>query len=213
MSVKFELNQPVRLALTRIDPKYNELYKTLMYSVCLEDGTEDKMFLPEEYGDTMRGIKVREVFTICKRKTVQRSTYYEIRTATMEPPADERPTKLESQLEASIHHVKAQRAQPPSKVVAPAVATQQDGQIPVPSHGTELSNLLASCMVAAIDAAVLARDYAHAKGLTIALGEESIQDLTSTLMIHLQKMAELDRRYPTSSTLPAAGGNVRAWRQ
>jgi len=60
---------------------------------------------------------------------------------------------------------------------------------------TNMSRLLGGCMIAAIDAAALAREYAHTKGLTLQLTEESIQDLTSTAMIHLQKMADIEARY------------------
>jgi|GEM_PF-6970389 len=216
MSVKLELNKAVRLALTRLDPFYNEQYKTLMFSVRCEDGSDDKMFLPRDQADVMRNIHVGEVFTICKRKTPQDGTYFEVRTATMAPPITEPPSKLESQLEASIHHVQAQqRAQLPSKVTAPVQPQAVCEEAPQhTSNGTELSQLLAGCMVAAIDAAVLARNYAHGKGLTLSFTEGSIQDLTSTLMIHQQKMAELERRYPAASGRDQVNSSVpRAWRQ
>jgi hypothetical protein len=116
---------------------------------------------------------------------------------------------------------KLSQSQPAAQPGPKLVATQPEpvSEQPHPSATetivhTGLSKLMAGCMVAAIDAAATARDYAHAKGLTIALSEQSIQDLATTALIHLQRMAELECKYLEKAAI--AMNRVQAnggWRQ
>lgn len=65
------------------------------------------------------------------------------------------------------------------------------------SHEDALSGLMASCGVAAIDGYLAMKDYAGAKGLDLAeLHHKGVdlQDLISTLIIHVQKQAESESR-------------------
>ena len=62
-----------------------------------------------------------------------------------------------------------------------------------------LAQLIGGCGVAAIDGYLVMRDYAAGKGLDLVeLHHKGIdlQDLISTLIIHQQKMAELEGRQP-----------------
>jgi hypothetical protein len=133
---------------------------------------------------------------------------------------------IENQLVRSIDEAKQQKAQRGSSLQdSPAAPTSANAQVvQQPSNitalttvgQTGLSLLLAGCMTAAIDGAVLARDYAHSKGLTLALSEESIQDLATSLLIHVQRMAELECKYDIKANAAAnrmaQSGGV-AWRR
>lgn len=142
------------------------------------------------------GVKRGEPFTICKRLE-GKSVYWEVtkqQQARVTPPA---PTAVISNSEEQT------------------CAQSSTPQNPVSIGMTHMSQLLGSCMIAAIDAAALAREYAHSKGIPLQLSEESIQDLTSTAMIHLQKMADLEARYQVrgDQAMQRAQSGSAAWRQ
>jgi hypothetical protein len=240
--IRFDTNVPQDVALKFADGK--EVDGQYGSQVMFTLAGDDRIFVPPIVADKIReaGIQKMELFRICKKEVRdgnKKGIRWEVTrlsdAAEPEPapqpqtPFDAMPTDLERKLQASIDQATQQKAQRAFASRPPAAPTQQSTETlvnnaPQQSNGnaldavghTGLSQLLAGCMVAAIDAAVLARDYAHAKGLTVALTEESIQDLTSTLMIHVQKMAELECRYDVKAAvvlqkMQANGGG--AWRQ
>lgn len=100
-------------------------------------------------------------------------------------------SRLEAQLTQSIENARA--AHLPRDLAAPQLIRQQD------QTTTTHAQLIAGCGIAAIDGYLAARDYAAAKGLDlIELHHKGIdlQDLISTLVIHSQKMTELESRQP-----------------
>lgn len=203
MAIKLQINRPVELALTRMDPRSFQHGKdvSLMYSIVLTDGTEDKIFLPEHHGRTIQEMRIQkgEFFTVCKRKTAQGSQYIEIKARTSpRSPAPDAPSEFEQQLAESVAQAKAQRAQSPAKASPAAPSSQpQDSQqlqdIPVSPGQTILSQLMAGCMVAAIDAAAIGRDYAHEKGLALSFDQGSIERIAVALLIRTEKMVGLER--------------------
>lgn len=117
-------------------------------------------------------------------------------------------TVLEAQLQASIEeeHQKQKARQPHAEAATPshteppaklaAQYSQTHGIAIMPSGGeTELSRLMSGCGIAAVDGYLTIRDYAQSKGLDlIELHHKGInfQDILSTLIIHTQRMAEMD---------------------
>ena len=217
--IRFEPNVPVEVALKfgagkEVESRIQGAPNQMMYTIC----GGDTMYLPLSVAEqiTRLGIEREELMSICK--TVRGNvTRWEVKriseaaepavTAAMAPVQ----SMLENQLVRSIDQAKkAQRASSSqdSPAAPPATAqltTQQPSNVTALTTvgQTGLSLLLAGCMTAAIDGAVLARDYAHSKGLTLALSEESIQDLATSLLIHVQRMAELECKYDIKANAAA----------
>ncbi len=112
-------------------------------------------------------------------------------------------TKLEAQLTQSIQDARAAHLprdlaapQPNIRAIAGLPYTQEQPQL------TTHAQLIAGCGIAAIDGYLAARDYAASKGLDlIEMKHKGIdfQDLISTLVIHTQKMAEMESRQPAAA--------------
>lgn len=228
----------------RVHSRIPEAPDQVMYTVCDPKAAPavrgDTVYLPLIAADQIEklGIKKLERISIC-RHVHEGATRWEVKR--LEQPAPAPTTVLEDQLERSIAIAQQQqqqaRRESPSKATpadaAPGASaatqpTRTNEPLPLPQHQnhstaidtihhTGLSQLLAGCMTAAIDAAVLARDYAHSKGLTISLTEQSVQDLATTLLIHVQRMAELECKYDIKAAaitnrVMQKGGSAE-WRQ
>ncbi len=101
-------------------------------------------------------------------------------------------SKLEAQLTQSIEQ--ARRDHLPRDLPAAPVNIQH-------FQPTTHAQLIAGCGIAAVDGYLATRDYATAKGLDlIELHHKGIdlQDLISTLVIHTQRMAEMESRQPAA---------------
>lgn len=119
-------------------------------------------------------------------------------------------TELESKLAASIEleHQKQKARKPMSEAAAPShtepiqqsqtAQYSQNHRIAIMMPTTEhqpLAQLMSGCGIAAVDGYLTIRDYATSKGLDlIELHHKGIdlQDLVSTLIIHTQRVAEMD---------------------
>lgn len=197
--IRFEPNVPVTVALKfdfgqRVKSGIPNAPDQMMYSTV--EG--DRFYVALETAEAIQraGVKRGEPFTICKRLE-GKSAFWEVtkqQQARVTPPA---PTAVISNSEEQT------------------CAQSSTPQNPVSIGMTQMSQLLGSCMIAAIDAAALAREYAHSKGIPLQLSEESIQDLTSTAMIHLQKMADIEARYQVrgDQAMARAQSGSAAWRQ
>ena len=228
--IRFDANVPVELALKfdsgkQVQSRIPDAPDQMMYTIC----GDDTIYVPLNVAAqiTKLGVRKMELISICKRQT-NGVTRWEVKRVgdTVTPQIAEPPTMLENQLVRSIDEAKQQKAQrassSPDTPAAPTSANAQVVQQPsnitaLTTVGqTGLSLLLAGCMTAAIDGVVLARDYAHSKGLTLALSEESIQDLATSLLIHVQRMAELECKYDIKANAAtnrmAQSGGV-AWRR
>jgi len=143
--------------------------------------------LPTAIDATPTERKLTESINIAREKKAQRAS------SLQDSPAAPQPSTPEKQSTAPIH--------------VSACATL---------NHANLSQLLSGCMMAAIDSAVLARQYAYEKGLSLEFSQDSIQDLTSTLMIHMQKMADLECRYDVkgiAANMRMNQGGASQWRQ
>ena len=167
MALKLNLNEPIQLSLTRLDPKaFAQPGKppSHMYSVQLPDGTEDKLFLPQSCSATITDLRINtgDLFAICRRKTSEGREYFEI-----EAPLQRRPAQV------------AQQAAAPQPV-----APRDPGGIPpvAPSSGSA-SAILSAALIAAIDAASNATRYAQSKGMALEFGPEDIRALAATVYI------------------------------
>lgn len=166
MALKLQINLPVELALTRADPKRytNEGRTSLMYSVVLRDGTEEKAFLTQACADTITQLQIqpREWFTLCRRKTPQGGEYFEVHTS-----------------------ANSVRSGVPASIPAPA-PTPVPQPIPPQRANTShsgASSVMGAALIAAIDAATEAKQYAASKGITLEFKPEDVRAIAATLFI------------------------------
>jgi hypothetical protein len=194
MSVKLNLNQPVVMALKRTDGKFFESKfpgreGSVMYSVVLADGSEEKLFVPEGCSEAFRGLRPMEVFRITQRKTQSGEVYYEVNTSAAKTnghaaqPQPEAPTPLESTLAASIAHVQAQKAATSATSTAPAPEQSKSSNM--------AADLVAASLIAAIDGLLTAMEYARSKGIETSLdlefNAEDVRCLAATTYIQASK--------------------------
>lgn len=167
MALKLKLNEPVQLMLTRKDPK---IYQTdgrtsYMYSVILADGTEEKAFLSKQCADTITELQIqpRELFTLVRRKTAEEKEFFDLHTIAKEQTS---------------------RALAPLPDAQPAPKPPQTASS---SHQTRASSIMGAALIAAIDAAALARQYAESKGLAVEFGPEDLRAIANTIYIQACK--------------------------
>ena len=119
-------------------------------------------------------------------------------------------TKLEAELRASLDDARKAKAPAVSPTEASHQTTATNVQ-PITSAGETLassdhSQLIAGCGIAAVDGYLQVRDYAAKRGLDLIEFHHKgidLQDLISTLVIHTQRMAELE----------AGAGSARRFRR
>jgi hypothetical protein len=206
--LKLVLNKPAEAALKfakarRGDSTIPGKGEWFMYSLCSgevlfidSDDCQD----PDEMF-AAAGIGARDPFTITLKKSTAGGRYLQVkRLGDAQEPA-ETPTRLESQLTASIKYQEqikqaafeaklsadlAQLAQrepttKPIPVASSAIATPNP--IALVPERPRAGSLMASALVAAIDAVVIARDYGAAKGLTLEFFGEDVRAIAATLYI------------------------------
>lgn len=212
--IKLQLNEPLEGVLKyargkHYDSQFGREGRT-MYS--LESG--DVIFIDEGICDDPDalfhnanvGVGVRFRLTLRKRG----GKYYEVRRLDAAAPAPEK-SKLERDLEASIWQAQQQRATvATSEKVDPSPATSaaqeansrketpsQQSSHPiaiVPPAKPRAGSLMASALVASIDAVLIAQEYATAKGLAVTFGPEQVQRIAATLYIqHSQNNRQYQR--------------------
>lgn len=171
MALKLQINIPLELALTRPDPKRytNEGRTSLMYSVVLRDGTEEKAFLTQACADTITQLQIqpREWFTLCRRKLPNGGgEYFEVHTSA---------NSVRSGVLASIP------TPTPAPVPQPIPAQRASS-----SH-SGASSVMGAALMAAIDAATEAKQYAASKGITLEFKPEDLRAIANTLFIAASK--------------------------
>jgi hypothetical protein len=210
--LKLQLDKPVEACLKYAkgkfyDSKFPGQDGQLMYSL-----TSGKcVFLPDTMDETFasKNIGADVPFVICMRKTRAGAKFYQVErlsdAAEPETPFDP-PSKLESMLAASLAHEQQRKAAvTPSKSSLPPVAateapiSQAPQQInpiaivPAPER-PRAGSLMASAMVAAVDACIIAQEYAQSKGLALAFGHEDIRAIAATLYIQHSKDPQYAQR-------------------
>jgi len=242
--ITLKLDKPVEGVLNyatgkHYPSKFENREGSFMYGLA----SGDAIFIEEQFcqkPDMMfreRRIGVGIPFSICLRKSPSGEKYYEvlnlqgvqsISQGTAAAPASD----LEQKLQASIdqqQQTKAQRENPSKSTPATqsnntaepstvATSVQQQSHLSALDtirHST-LSQLLSGCMIAVIDSIKTGKAYAESQGMTLNLTESSTQDLVTSALIHVQRMAELECRYGISTQTPAvnrvaaaAGGSSR----
>lgn len=233
--LKLQLDQPVEAALKFAKGKFYESKfpgqeGQLMYSLT----SGECVFLPESCDEMFAAasISAHEPFVMCLRKTRAGAKFVEVQKLSdaSEPALDPRrypdaagafeaPTKLESQLAASITHeqqrkTSSSKVTPPVAAVATATQTRKPQptnpivQIPPPSQPgqTRASNVMASALIAAIDATCLATQYAASKGLMVTFAAEDVRAIAATIFIQAAKD-------PLFAERGAGAGGAQSWRQ
>ncbi len=178
MSVKLPINQPISLSLIRTDPKaYNTPGKPpcVMYSVTLPDGSQDKLFLPPSAGKSIDDLllNANEPFVICRRKGTS-GEFYDVHTSAKEVTTRKPP------------------ASAPIDVVVPERRGMATAQYAV-GH-TRASSDMGAALIAAIDAATLAQQYAQSKGIALEFATEDLRCIANTLYIAATKDPLLGER-------------------
>jgi hypothetical protein len=209
--VKLEANVPLEGALKYARGKhYDSTIPGKMGSMMYSLTSGDVIFLDEEICDEpdelFRGahIGAGDTFRLVLRKGKNGGgKYYELhKLGAAAAPAPEPPTRLESELRASIDHVQAQRATPSQKQPAAPAAPVQTAQ----PNNHSAAHMMAAALISAIDAGVLATQYATSKGLTLAFGAEDYRAIAATLYIQACKDPLFLERMP-------ANGGARTWQQ
>ena len=147
-------------------------------------------------------------------------TRYPDQNGDVAPRSTPAESKIERDLAESLRQAQ-QRKGTLSKVSPSAAATTRTAgvlpsaphsnnpiaMVPAPAQGTRASNVMAGALCAAVDAALIARDYAAAKGLVVTLDFEALQKLAATMYIQACK----DPLFTERAAAGASGG--AAWRQ
>ncbi len=222
--LKLQLDEPVEVALKFAKGKFYESKfpgqdGQLMYSLT----SGECVFLPESTDELFagKGIGANEPIVLCLRKTRAGAKFLEVhKMSDAEEPAapalDPRrypdaagafesnlkaalaPSKLESQLAASITQ-QQQRKALASKLTPPVTAVTNTTEppsinpiaiVPKPKAGS----LMASALVAAIDACIIAQEYATSRGLAVTFAAEDLRAIAATLYIQHAKDPQYAQR-------------------
>jgi hypothetical protein len=167
MALKLQNNIPVTLSLTRADPRpytHEGGRQSFMYSITYPDGTNDKAFLTPSCSETIQQMRIKpgEQFTLCKRKTGEGKEFFEVHTC------------ANSQRTGQIA----------SAPRAAATATHEQPQRIEPRRAT---SLMGAALIAAIDAARQAEEYAASKGIPLEFRPEDLRCIANTLYIQACK--------------------------
>jgi hypothetical protein len=234
--LKLELNKPAEGALKFAKAKRGEskipgkgdwfMYSLVSGEVLFIDSDDcqdpDEMF-------ASANIEAHAPFTICLRKSRQGARYLEVKALSdaQEPALEPRrypdeqgnvqptPSKLESQLAASIDQVQRRKAVTPQ--CAPSVAAkgamstppqpQQPNRTTLP---TVASSTMASAMIAAFDACRLFEQYAASKGVVATFGPQDYRAVANTIYMAACEDARSQR---AETPAFAQFGDAQPWRQ
>ena len=214
--IRFDANVPVEVALKfdggkQVKSRIPEAPDQMMYTVC----GDDTIYVPLHVADqiTQLGIKRAELMSICKRQQ-SGVTRWEVKriSEAAEPARLEPATMLENQLTRSIEQANQQKAQRalqapagPQSTQAASPSTSNTPNSTPPIAHTVISKIMASALIASIDATQEAERYAHSKGFELEFGADDIRAIAATIFITASKQAP----YPADT--PNAGGAT--WRQ
>lgn len=210
--IKLELDQTLEAALKypnglHYDSDYPDKRGRTMFSTV----AGDSFYIDENYCDEPNrlfsdaGISKGQPFRLTMRKR-NGQRYYELTKPSAAPPAQPQwttfnapqpaaPSKLESQLEASIHHVEAKKR-----------AQQQPTQSEVFSSRPNAATLMEIAMMTAVDTCLKTQAYAHSLGAEIEFDGEAIQKIGVTFYMDARKDPLFDLRQPVN-------GGAQPWRQ
>lgn len=127
-------------------------------------------------------------------------------------PAPE-PSREEALLEASIARAKAQKAQRAAATATPAApsqpareSSQPSNVTPIAAGHTRASSIMGAALISAIDACILAEQYARTKGIELEFGHEDYRCVAATLYIQACKD-------PLFAERASASQGASQWRQ
>lgn len=209
--LKLQLNVPVEASLKfakgkPFESKFPGNEGQLMYTLT----SGECVFLPLEADEIFasRHIGVNEPFVMCMRKTSRGAKYLEVHKLSDAAEPDEpqldptrypdengnvaRPSKLERDLTASIQQAQQRKAASSSKSTPPSAGTAST-QGPTPQNNPiaivpapekpRAGSLMASALVAAVDAIAIAQEYAKSKDMAITFNAEDVRAIAATLYI------------------------------
>lgn len=179
MALKLQINQPIELTLTRPDPKryQNGDRTSLMYSVKLPDGTEEKIFLPPSCADSIADLRIqpREWFTLCRRKTSEGREFFDLHT---------------SANSARSSSPRQQQSTAPAPIPSTAAAIPQTTNSKSPASANapvQATKLMSAAFISAIDAAKAAEQYAASQGIALEFGPDDFRAVAATIYIQACK--------------------------
>jgi hypothetical protein len=148
--------------------------------------------------------------SICKRQQSGVTRWEVKRISEAAEPARPEPTMLENQLTRSIELANQQKAQraleaPTGPHQSTSSGTPNTPNSTPPIAHTVISKIMASALIASIDATQEAERYAHSKGFELEFGADDIRAIAATIFITASKQAP----YPVDTC--DTGGAT--WRQ
>lgn len=211
--LKLQVDDPIEGVLKYSKGKFYESNYgkagRMMYSL----QSDDVMFLDIDVCDEPDmlfanvGVGVGDPFRLTLRKRMRGARFYEVRRLSEAAEPAQEPSQIERELNASLNHYRQQRAaSTPSKATPPAAA--KAGATPRPLEPTQQVNpiaivpaperpragsLMASALVASIDAVIIAQEYAAAKSLPLVFGPEDVRAIAATLYIQHGKDSQYQR--------------------
>lgn len=177
--IRFDANVPVEVALKfdggkQVKSRIPEAPDQMMYSLC----GDDTIYVPLLVGEKIAqlGVKKMELISICKRQQGS-MTKWEVK-------------RVGDTATAPLEQVQAQRAlaTPATPQIAPLEKSNPNTPHSNPEIGhTIISRIMASALIAAIDATQEAERYAHSKGIELEFGTDDIRAISNTVFIALSK--------------------------
>jgi len=178
--IRFDANVPVEVALKfdggkQVKSRIPEAPDQMMYSLC----GDDTIYVPLLVGEKIAqlGVKKMELISICKRQQGS-MTKWEVKRV-----GDTTTAPLEN-----VEQVQAQRAlsTPAAPQINRVIDPNTTHSNPEIGH-TIISRIMASALIAAIDATQEAERYAHSKGIELEFGTDDIRAISNTVFIALSK--------------------------
>jgi hypothetical protein len=189
--IKLELNEPLEASLKYAKGRhYDSTIPTKAGSMMYSLASGDVIFLDEDLCDepdelfAAAHIAPGVPFRLTLRKRNGQRYYELVNLAQAAPAKPEPPTALESTLRASIDHVQAQRAT--AREASPAAPVQATRESAQPSNNSA-AHMMAAALISAIDAAMLAEQYAKTKGIAVQFTAEDFRAIAATLYIQASK--------------------------
>lgn len=212
--IRFDTNVPQEMAFTYPNGKEMDgRYGTQFFRATTD---ERGVYLPRIVEDKLITMRVAagERVEICKAEQKEgrkRVIRWEVKR--VDPPGDPAWDNLDRQPQQPRNGLPAKNNPPAAATNAstqPKPSATQQAQATTPQKGqTQMSHCLAACAIAAIDAAIIAEEYAHSKKYSLKFGEDQVQAMAVSLYIQHCKSDNIAQMHANQTT--RANGGAEPW--